>query len=181
MILNARQNLFDFRFPKGFFFPQIEEKYRAYIRALPLPIDSVSDFLNHTIQSFTLPSISVPSTEQILSARKTIWRGHLPQHLLTNQKFTVAFKLTEGYINYFVLYDQLRLFLEFDNEIEYLPTCRLRLLDYGGKEFVAIKLQQITMTNLSTLELSYTSALPEQKTFTCEFTFNIFELLKEKQ
>ena len=53
------------------------------------------------------------------------------------------------------------------------------LLDYGGKEFVAIKLQQITMTNLSTLELSYTSALPEQKTFTCEFTFNIFELLKE--
>ena len=181
MILNARQNLFDFRFPKGFFFPQIEEKYRAYVRALPLPIDNVSDFVNHTIQSFTMPSISVPSTEQFLSARKTIWRGHLPQHLLTNQRFSVTFKLTEGYINYFILYDQLRLFLEFDNEIEYLPTCRLRLLDYGGREFVAIKLQQITMSNLSTLELSYTSALPQQSSFTCEFTFNIFELLKENE
>jgi hypothetical protein len=44
MILNARQNLFDFRFPKGFFFPEIEEKYKPYIRALPLPIDNVSDF-----------------------------------------------------------------------------------------------------------------------------------------
>lgn len=181
MILNARQNLFDFRFPKGFFFPEIEEKYKSYIRALPLPINNVSDFVNHTIQSFKIPSINVPQSEQLLSARKTIWRGHLPFHLITDQKFSVTLKLTEGYINYFILYDQLRLFLEYGNEIEYLPTCTLRLLDYGGKQFTSIKLQQITMTGLNTLELSFTSAIPQQSNITCDFSFNIFQIEKENQ
>lgn len=181
MILNARQNLFDFRFPKGFFFPEIEEKYKPYVRALPLPIDNVSDFINHTIQSFRMPSIAVPSGEQRLSARRTLWRGGLPFHLLTDQKFSVTFKLTEGYVNYFIIYDQLRLFLEFANEIEFLPTCKLRLLDYGGKEFVSIRLQQLTMVGIGTLELSFTSALPQQSNFTCDFTFNIFELERENQ
>lgn len=181
MILNARQNLFDFRFPKGFFFPEIEDKYRSYIKALPLPINTVSDFVNHTIQSFRMPSISVPSTEQYLSARKTIWRGGLPFHLITDQKFGVTFKLTEGYINYFILYDQLRLFLEFGNEIEFLPTCMLRILDYGGKQFTSIKLQQITMVSISALELSFTSNIPQQSNITCDFSFNIFEIQKENQ
>ncbi len=181
MILNARQNLFDFRFPKNFFFPEIEEKYKAYIRALPMPFDTVSDFMNHTIQSIRLPQLNVTNVDQSLSARKTYWRGHLPQHLFTNQEFQVTFKLTEGYINYFIMFDQLRLFLEYENEVEFLPFCKIRMLDYSGREYIALKLQQILLNNIGTVELSYTSAVPQQASFTCDFKFNIYELIKELQ
>lgn len=181
MILNARQNQFDFRFPRGFFFPEIEEKYRTFVRALPLPFDTVADFMNHTIQSVRIPQLTLGNVEQYLSARKTYWRGHLPQHLATSQDFQVTFKLTEGYINYFIMYDQIRLFHEFSNEIEFLPTMKLRLLDYGGREYIAIKLQQILITGMTTLELSYTNAIPQQTSFTCDFKFNIFEIQRELQ
>lgn len=182
MILNARQNLFDFRFPRGFFFPEIEDRYKAYIRALPLPFDNVSDYMNHCIQSFRLPTISTqPDAEQTLSARNTKWRGRHPLHLYTNQEFQVTFKLTEGYISYMIMFDQMRTFYEFSNEIEFLPSCKLRMLDYGGRAYMSIKFEQVLLTGLTSVDLSYTSAIPQLMSFTCDFKFNIFEIQKELQ
>ena len=69
MILNAKNNQFVFRFPKGFIYPEIEEKYNYYLKRLPTPFENILDYVNHTVQSVTFPSVQADQIEQWVGRR----------------------------------------------------------------------------------------------------------------
>lgn len=174
MLLNSRQNGFFFQFPKEFFPKEIEEKYLGYVKRMPIPYDTLRDFMNASIQQ-----ISFPSFTAIDSVEQTRPGGYRQNHKsatniqnLVRRDFSITFKLGEGFINYWIMYDSIVQFLDFQNENGYLPDLILRLLDNHGVVMASITLQQSIYTSLSEVQLNYSSTTPNFSTFTVGFKCN---------
>jgi hypothetical protein len=91
---------------------------------------------------------------------------------LIQRDFTVSFKLGEGFINYWVLYENIVRFLDFQNPEQYLPDFRLLLLDNDGIIMASVILQQPIVTSISDIQLNYASTTPQFSTFSIGFRCN---------
>jgi hypothetical protein len=174
MILNARQNGFLFNFPKGFLYSEVIDKYQSYINRMPIPYDTVNDFINSTIQSVNFPTLrTIDTVEQVRPGGfKQTYKSATTLQNLIQRDFSVSFKLGEGFINYWVLYENIVRFLDFKNPEEYLPDFRLLLLDNDGIIMASVILQQPIFTSLSEIQLNYSSTTPQFSTFTVGFRCN---------
>ena len=174
MILNARQNGFIFTFPKGFILPEVVEKYEKYINRMPIPYDTVDTFINSTIQQVNFPTLrTIDSVEQIRPGGfRQSYKSSTTLQNLIKRDFTVTFKLGEGFIIYWVLYENIIKFLDFQNPNEYLPDFRLLLLDNDGIVMASVLLQQPIYTSLSEIQLNYASTTPQFSTFSIGFKCN---------
>lgn len=174
MILNARQNGFIFNFPKGFIVDSVIEKYEKYIKRMPIPYDTVDGFINATIQQINFPTLrSIDTVEQIRPGGfKQSYKSSTTLQNLIQRDFTVTFKLGEGFINYWVLYENIIKFLDFSNPEQYLPDFRLLMLDNEGVVMTSILLQQPMFTSISEIQLNYASTTPQFTTFSIGFKCN---------
>lgn len=174
MILNARQNGFIFNFPKGFIYPEVVQKYEGYIKRMPIPYDTINDFINSTIQSVNFPTLrTVDTVDQIRPGGfKQTYKSATTLQNLIQRDFTITFKLGEGFINYWVIYENIIKFLDFQNSEQYLPDFRLLLLDNDGIIMASVLLQQPVITSLSEIQLNYSSTTPQFQTFSVGFHCN---------
>jgi hypothetical protein len=176
MILNARNNQFVFRLPKGFLYQQLEDKYSFYLKRLPTPFSSMLDYLNHTIQSVTFPQVSADEVEQTLDKRPQYWRQSFDLERVITKEFTVTFKTADGFLNYWVLFEQLKLFLYEGNMEDYFPDMQLIMLDRDGYQLATISFRQPLMKSMDALEMSYGQNAFDFKTFSVTFKYNLFEI-----
>jgi hypothetical protein len=176
MILNSRNTNYIISFPKNFLYPKVQERYASLLKRLPLPYDSVTDYMNASIQSLTFPGVSVENVEQTLHEDKVQWKGGFRMGKQFDKNFDITFKSYEAYINYWMMFDQFEEFLSYDNENEFLPNLTLSFLDQDGFELVTITYKQITMMSISELELNFSSNSAEFQSFTCGFHYNYFEV-----
>lgn len=176
MILNSKNSNFIFNFPKNFIYNNIQERYKTYLKRLPLPYDSVSDYMNASIQSITFPGGSVENTEQMLYEDKVKWKGGLDVNNQINKEFTITFKNYEGYINYWIMFDLFLEFNSYDNDREFLPDVNISFLDHSGYEFIVFEYKQLLFNEISELELNFSSNISEFQNFTCSFTYNYFNI-----
>jgi hypothetical protein len=181
MILNARQNGFIFNFPKSFISDEVIAKYEGYIKRMPIPYDTVNDFINATIQQVNFPTLrTIDTTEQIRPGGfKQSYKSSTTLQNLIQRDFTVTFKLGEGFINYWVIYENMVKFLDFQNPEQYLPDFRLLLLDNEGIIMASVILQQPIYTSLSEIQLNYASSTPQFSTFSVGFKCNYVNLKLE--
>ena len=79
MLLNARNNLFEFNFPKTFMPDEVSEKYKQYLNRIPgNVIEEPLAFINYTIQSINIPGIGYDAVEQQqYPGRNVQWLNHL--------------------------------------------------------------------------------------------------------
>ena len=178
MILNAKNNNFIVRFTKGFFYPSIVKKYETYLKRLPMPYENLHDYMTASIQSVTFPALTAEPVEQILYEDNYTSKGGFRLERYLERTFNITFKLYEGYINYWVMFDTFRAFYDLDNKDKFLPNVTLSFLDQTGFEFIAVDLKQIIVTNISELELSYSSNVAEFKTFNMNFKYNYIDIKK---
>ena len=190
MILNAKNNQFVFRFPKGFIYPEIEEKYNYYLKRLPTPFGNILDYVNHTVQSVTFPSVQADQIEQWVGRRtsaddnrsKTItknpqrYRQAVDLERLVPKEFTVNMKAADGYLNYWVLYETFRQYLEITNDVEYLPDMNIMYLDREGYQMLTVDFRQPLLTGISEVEMNYSSTAMEFRTFGLNFKYNWFDI-----
>lgn len=176
MILNAKSNQFVFRLPKGFLNSELQDKYNFYLKRFPTPFSSVEDYLNHTIQSVTFPSIQANEIEQMLDKRPQKWRESFDLERIIPREFTVNFKTTDGYLNYWILFEQFKLYLHEQNMRDYFPDMQVILLDRDGYQLVTISFRQPLMKAIDSIEMSYALNNFEFKTFSVTFAYNLFEL-----
>ena len=181
MLINARQNSFFFQFPKGFFSADLETKYLAYIKRMPIPYDTLRDFMNSTIQQISLPTFqSIDNVEQTRPGGLTQrYKSSTALQNLLRREFTISFKLGEGFINYWIMYDTILEFLDFQNKEEYLPDMVLRLLDNNGVVMASVTMQQSIFTSLGEVQLNYGSTTPSLSTFTVGFKCNYLQTTLE--
>lgn len=177
MIPNAKNNNFFITLPHTFFYPEIIEKYEFYIKRLPNPYETISDFVNSSIQGITFPSIDMGIVEQTLMEDTPIkWKDGFDFKKSIDKEFTITFKLFEGYINYWIMFDQLQKFYDYDTENQFFPPMTLSFLDNTGFELIAFIYEKVLMTSMTQLELSYASNIPDFQTFDVTFHYNYFNI-----
>ena len=187
MILNSKNNQFVFRFPKGFIFPEIEEKYNFYLKRLPTPFENITDYINNTVQSVTFPSVASDEVEQWVGRKVTVdgknigknpqyWRQSLDLDRVIPKEFTVSMKAADGYINYWALFENYRHYLTITDTTDYVPDMNIIYLDRDGYELITIGFKEPLIKSISDVEMNYSQTAMEFRVFSMTFKYNRFDI-----
>lgn len=198
MLLNSRQNSFVVNLPQDFFNEKISKKYEKYYRNLILPYRSLSDFMASTIQSINFPGL----TSQTLSQTRTLGKIQDVQPAKPiadrfTRELKITFKLTDAYLNYFIMMDNVLNFLNpanvnpkntqkslgqalsiqnADGNHPFFSPIRLTLLNNEGFGVSSIIFNRPIITNFSAVTLSYSATTPQFQTFSVDFKYFNFDL-----
>ena len=176
-ILNARANSFYFVFPKGFFPDKVHQKYIDYLKKQPTPYDTLTSYMNSTIQSITFPSMSIDSVEQVRNLGKKInYQSATPVQDLFNRDFQVTFRIAEGFINYFIMLETVLDYLDMKNPTIFAQNLPLRTLDNNGTIITTVMFKEVIFSSFSELNLNYTQNAPSVYTFSVGFRCNYIGL-----
>lgn len=177
MILNSLNNQFVIRFPKSFFYPEIHERWEPVIRRLKLPYENLEDFMNACVQSLNFPSLELNPVEQTQQQFRIAYRGGKELEPQFGKNLTLTFKLTEGFITYWILFEQIELFMNvYQVKKTFMDPMYVSFLDHHGFELVAFQFNQITPTSLSQFDISYATTAAEFNTFTLNLRYNRFKI-----
>lgn len=177
MILNARNNLFKFNFPRSFFPKEVVEKYERYLKNSPIPFKRFEDFINHTIQGVTFPSLNSNLVEQKGKYKVAVkYRGGFETVRNIDRTFTVEFKHVDAFLNYYALVESFFSFHNHQTHTEFLPAINLHLYNSDILGTVKIKYDQILYESIpSALTLNYSDVRNQFKTFSVTFAYNIID------
>ncbi len=178
MILNSRNNSFDFKFPKGFIPEEVAEKYKDYLLKIPgTLLEEPVQFINYGIQAINLPGVSFdPVTQADNDGTTRYHRGRLPIQNTIERQFTVTFQLMDGYINYWILLDTLLYYYADQTKQKYTSDLKLRILDAEGLGLASIVFEKPIMNSISELNLSMADSVAEFNTFDVNFYYNKFNI-----
>ncbi|HPI81807.1 MAG TPA: hypothetical protein PK122_01040 [Candidatus Paceibacterota bacterium] len=176
MILNSLNNQFVVQFPKGFFYPEIVAKWEPVVQRLKLPYQTMEDFINATVQSVTFPSVELPPVEQGQGQFKIQYRPGKELEPLLEKNLTVTFKLSEGFISYWILFEQVESFIEYRESLPFWPPMYVSFLDHKGFELVAFSFEKIIPLSLSQFEISYAQTAAEFNTFNMTLRYNRYNI-----
>jgi hypothetical protein len=177
MLLNARQNSFVFSFPPDFFAQEIKDKYKKYYQSLILPYDTINEFMSATVQSIDFPGWQMdPAVQTRLFGKKQEMRDATQVVDLFTREFTLTFKLTDAYLNYFIFLENSLKYLDFSSKTPTFSPMRLSLLDNEGYLVSSIIFKRPVLKSQDGFKLSYSSATPDFTTFTAKFVYFDFDI-----
>ncbi len=177
MILNARANSFYFVFPKGFFPPGVQNKYFQYLKSQSLPYDTLTQFMNSTIQTVSFPSLAATNVTQTRPLGKTItYQSSTPIQNMFSQGFSVSFRAAEGFTNYFIMLETMLEHLNFKNPEPFMGNLPLQILDNNGNVITTVQFKGVTVSSLSELSLNYTQNAPTATAFSAGFNYNYLSI-----
>jgi hypothetical protein len=177
MLLNQRQNSFILSFPPTFFSEKVKEDYKKYYQSLILPYDSIHDFMSSTIQSVDFPGWSMDPAQQVrMLGKQQEYKNAKQVEDLFERSFTITFKLTDAYLNYFMFLENSQQYLDFSNLQKTFDPIRLSLLDNQGYLVASIIFNKPILTGLDGFKLSYSTNTPDFKVFTAKFKYFDFKV-----
>jgi len=177
MILNARNNGFVFLFPPDFFAEEIKEKYKKYYQSLILPYDTIEDFMSSTIQSIDFPGWNMNLASQTrIRGKKQEYKSSKPVEDLFTREFTLTFKMTDAFLNYWIFVDNALNYVNFDNRDQTLSPMRLSMVDNQGYLVSTVRFNSPILKGQDGIKLSYSSVTPEFRTFNAKFQYIDFDL-----
>lgn len=202
MILNARHNGFLVNLPQNFFSSEIDKKYEKYYKNLLVPYRSISDFMASTIQTIEIPGFNSVLQSQIeQGGKKREVLSSLPIAEQFSRELKISFKLTDGWLSYWIFLDNLLNYLEPSNLAEtntqnslgrahrapvvleenhpFFSPIRLTILNNEGYALVSVLFNRPMITGLTNFQLSYASVKSEFKTFSVTFKYYNFDLEPE--
>ena len=144
---------------------------------IALSLDSIQQKTSQTIfESMN----DIYCNNSIQFAKKYYKKRNLEQ--LISKDLSITFKLTESYISYWVMWDQIDVYLHYANDVTDHQPCwmnpiSLSFLSDNGYEMVKFLFQEITPTNLGELSLSYAATLAQYNTFTLSLKYNRFDII----
>ena len=183
MILQNRNDLFKVELPRIFIPEEIKKRYEPYIFRMPTPVTDISDLINYSIQSVSLPNFNYQPIEQVKPGyderkRGTVrkFRQSLSQELLIDRTFTITFQLLDGNVNYWIMLETFFHYYNFNNENPYTFNIPIRIFDAEGFAMYSSTFQDCLFTGLNEFTMSYSEITPEFRTFECTFAFNTIEI-----
>ena len=178
MILNSRNNLFEFKFPSHFIPDEVAEKYKDYLNKIPGGVlERPVDFINYSIQGINLPGLGFDPVSQADNDGTTRYhRGRLPIQNTIDRQFTVSMQLLDGYINYWIMIDTLLYYYADQTRRPYAPDLKLRILDAEGLAVTSIAFEKPIMDSITSLDLNMSDNIAEFNTFDITFYYNKFNI-----
>lgn len=178
MILNSRNNLYDFRFPRNFIPEEVSNKYKKYLDRIPgsLLAEPI-DYINYSIQGINIPGVSFDPTTQADNDGTTRYhRGAVPIQNTIQREFTVTMQLLDGFINYWIMMDTLLYYYARSTKEPYTPPMTLRILDAEGASVAYMEFQKPIMNSINELSLNMAQNVAEFATFEVTFFYNKLNL-----
>lgn len=181
MILNSRNNLFNFRFPRTFIPTEVAEKYKKYLNRMPGNIITEPiDFINYSIQGIQMPGITFDPIQQAPNdGTITYHRGSIPIQNTIERQFTVEMQLLDGYINYWIMQDTLLYYYSKSKKEPFINDLKLQILDAEGIHIMSAIFEKPILNSISDLELNMSSNIADFNTFSLNFFYNKFNLILE--
>lgn len=183
MILQNRNDLFKVEFPKVFIPKEIKERYAPYVFRMPTPITDVSDLVNYSIQSLTIPNFNYQPVEQTKpgyydQAKGTVrkWRQALDPQMLSERAFSVTFQLLDGNVNYWIMLETFFYYYNFQNENPYSYNVPIRIFDAEGFCMYSATFVDVLFTGMNQFTMSYSEITPEFRTFECNFVYHDLQI-----
>ncbi len=174
MILNNKSQMFAIYFGNDYFYPEIHEKYSPIINRMKLPYLTIEDFMNSCIQDVNIPGISIDNAQQQLGQYSIEYTTGKELDAILNKDIKINFKLTETYLTYWILYDQIELYLKYGKNRKniYWDPINITFLTDQGLELLTMEYREITPVNLSDLSLTYKSTLTQFNTISLDLHYN---------
>jgi hypothetical protein len=177
MILNARNNGFVVLFPPNFFHADIKEKYKKYYQSLIMPYDTIEEFMSSTIQQIEFPGWAMQTVSQTRTRGKQQgYKASTPIEDLFQRDFTITFKMTDAFLNYWIFVDNALNFLDHNNNKQHTDPIRLSLLNNEGYLVSSVVFNRPILKGQDGIKLSYSSVTPDFKTFNAKFEYLDFNL-----
>jgi len=183
MILNSRNNTYDFRFPRKFIPEEVANKYKKYLEKIPgnLLAEPI-DFINYSIQGLNVPGMSFdPVTQQDSDGTIRYHRGAIPIQNMVERQFTVTMQLLDGFINYWIMQDTLLYYYARSTEEPYTQDLTLRVLDAEGASVAYFKFENPIMNSINELNLNMSENVADFSTFEVTFFYNKINIELEIQ
>lgn len=179
MVLNETPWMYSAYFTSTFFYPEVKRKWEPIIEKMRLPYQSIDDFMNSQIQTVTFPSANLDMSTQQRGQYEVGYPGGKELEVLINKDLIITFKLTESYISYWIIWDQVDLYLHYKSEETEHKPCWMEPFNLGffsdaGFLLTEFIFQEITPTSLSELNMSYAAQIANYNTFTWGLHFNKF-------
>jgi hypothetical protein len=181
MILNSRNNLYNFKFPRNFIPQEVADKYRKYLNRMPGNIlTEPIDFINYSIQGINLPGVSFdPVTQNNNDGTVRYHRGAQPLQNLIEREFTVTVQLLDGFINYWIMNDTLLYYYSKEERQPFLEDLKLQIMDSEGIHVISAQFHQPILKSISELDLNMSQNVAEFNTFNLTFNYNKYSLVLE--
>jgi hypothetical protein len=177
MILNARQNSFLFLFPPTFFSKEIVADFHKYINSYIMPYQSIHEFMASTIQSIEISGLQMdPVAQTGFRGQQREYKNAKPIKELFTRKFTISFKIVDGYLNYFLFVKNALEYFDFDNPDQHLDPMILGVLTNEGHLVFSLEFKQPYIMDWSNASFAFNSITPTFNTFDVTFGYNIFDL-----
>jgi hypothetical protein len=181
MILNSRNNLYNFKLPRNFIPQEVADKYRKYLNRMPGNIlTEPIDFINYSIQGINLPGVSFdPVTQNNNDGTVRYHRGAQPLQNLIEREFTVTMQLLDGFINYWIMNDTLLYYYSREERQPFLEDLKLQIMDSEGIHVISAQFHQPILKSISELDLNMSQNVAEFNTFNLTFNYNKYSLVLE--
>jgi len=170
--------MFTIWFPPNFFYPSVIKKWEPVVQRLKLPYETIEDFFNSAIQSVTLPGINLEVLTQQQSQFKIGYKDGKELEPIYEKNLDITFKLSEGFITYWIIFDQIQEFLKYKENDVFWPSLYLSFLNMQGFELVSYEFKKLVPTKLSNVEISYSTTAAEFNTFVLGIRYNRFNIKK---
>lgn len=177
-ILNAKSNMFVIWFPKNFFYPEVRERWTPIIKRLKLPYETLEDYFNATVQSVTFPDLNLKEVTQPQTMFNIKYRGGKELEPTMDKTVTVSFKLTEGFISYWLIFDQIELYQKYSSTAPFWPSMYVSFLDHHGFELMAFEFQKIVPNTLSKFTVNYATVISNINVITLGLFYNRYRILR---
>lgn len=182
MVLNNKPQMFTIYFPSTFFYDDVCRKWGPIINKMRLPYQSVVDFMNSQIQTVTFPMLNVDTPMQQRGQYEVAYPSGKELEVLIDKSLRINFKLTESYISYWILWDQMDIYLHYGDKVNprepiWMEPIRLGFLNDAGFMLTEFLFREITPVSLSELNLSYAASVASYNTFTWTLHYNNFDIV----
>ena len=175
-LLNSRLNAFSIWFPKDFFYPEIRERWTPVVKRLKLQYQSLEDFFNASVQSVTFPEVRLEPVIQPQNMFQIRYRGGKELEPILDKMITVTFKLTEGFITYWMLFEQIEMFMKYKDTSPFWPSMYISFLDHHGYELVVFEFKKLIPIALSQFNVNYATVGADFNTFTLNLAYNRYKI-----
>ena len=181
MILNSRNNLFNFKFPRTFVPIEVVNKYYKYLNRMPGNlITEPVDYINYAIQGINVPGISFTPIEQAPNDGTTTYhRGSIPIQNTIERQFQIEMQLLDGFINYWIMQDTLLYYYSQAQRKSFVDDLKLQILDSEGIHTMSVIFEKPILNSITELSLNMSNNIAEFNTFTVNFYYNKFNLKLE--
>ena len=195
--LKGRQDAFRLLLPKNFLVPEIEKKYEEILKEKKGWFLTPIDFINETIQKVNVLGFqnateqqqqptkgSQPTMSPTRIAQNKFqyggsefnYRSAVSPIALTDRTFTITFRHTLGYLNYFILYENFWYLFSRDMKYDDMPQAfYVDIINEIGEIYSRIELMFPLIDSMDMLEFDYTQPIASSQTFTVIFKYSNFD------